>query len=89
MIENTPKMPEAFEALNRFLEQVIRVRKELGSERLWWRGQPLVGLTLKPKIFRNQDFSLAEYNHIYRFNQQAPIRYAAWPAERCHQLVLM
>lgn len=89
MKKNIPSMPEAFKAFNRLLEQVIRVREELKDERLWWRGQSLVGLALKPKIFRNQDFSLAEYNHIYRFNQQAPIRYAAWPAERCHQLVLM
>jgi len=89
MKENIPSMPEAFKAFNRLLEQVTRVCEELGDERLWWRGQPSVGLTLKPKIFRNQDFSLAEYNHIYRFNQQAPIRYAAWPAKRCHQLILM
>jgi hypothetical protein len=89
MIENTPKMPEAFKALNRLLEQVIRIREELRLEDLWWRGQPEVGLELKPKIFRKLDYPNVEYNYIHGFNRQAPIRYAAWPTERRHQLILM
>jgi hypothetical protein len=89
MKSNKPTMPKAFEALNRLLEQVLRVREELKLEDLWWRGQPYVGLALKPKIFRNLDFPVAEYNYIYGFNRQAPIRYAAWPTTRIHQLILM
>jgi hypothetical protein len=86
---NISNMPEAFKALSRLLEQVLRVREELRLEDLWWRGQPIVGLPLKPKIFRNQNFPTTEYNYIQEFNRQAPIRYASWPTARCHQLILM
>jgi len=86
---NTPRMPEAFDALRGLLEDVLRVRDDLQDERLWWRGQPVVGLPLKPRIFRNSVLPNEEYNYIHGFNQQAPIRYAAWPTTRCHQLILM
>lgn len=89
MKENIPSMPEAFKALTRLLEQVLRVREELRREDLWWRGQPVVGLAVKPKIYRKPDFPVAEYNYIHGFNRQAPIRYATWPTSKCHQLILM
>jgi hypothetical protein len=89
MAGNIPKMPEAFKALNRLFEQVLRVREELKLEDLWWRGQPEVKKPLKPKIFRKSDFNFAEYNYIHEFNRYAPIRYPAWPIVKCHQLIMM
>ena len=89
MEEGIPNMPEAFKALGRLLQEVLRVREDLRDERLWWRGQPAAGLPLKPRAFRNSDFSVAEYNNIHEFNRQAPIRYASWPTLRSHQLILM
>lgn len=82
-------MPQSFQAFKRLLEEVLKVREDLEFEDLWWRGQPEAGLPLKPRVFRKPDFNAAEYNYIFQFNRQAPIRYPTWPTVRFDQLMLM
>lgn len=82
-------MKEHFTALTNLLEKISQVYDQLGTENLWWRGQPEQGLNLIPRVFRRVHGTISELEMILNFVRQAPLRYAAWPHERPHQLLLM
>ena len=82
-------MHKSFDALTRVLESVSSVYEKLGTNRLWWRGHGEQGWNLDPKVYRNDYTPWDEYNFIYNFEQQAPVRYPNWPEDRARQLTLM
>ncbi len=81
-------MQQPFAALLEVLEHVSDVYQRLGTQDLWWRGQPEAGLMLVPKVFRSYPDG-TEFNLIANFDRQAPLRYANWPQEESHKLLLM
>jgi hypothetical protein len=78
-----------FTALTKLLEKISQVYDKFGTEDLWWRGQPEQGLKLRPRVYRNQQYTTTELELILNFERQAPLRYSAWPQDRTHQLLLM
>lgn len=81
-------MREPFAALTGVLKKISQVYKHLGTENLWWRGQPESGLKLIPRVYRGYPAG-AEFNLVMNFDRQAPLRYPAWPREKSHRLILM
>ena len=82
-------MYKSFDALTRVLKSVSSAYEQLGTNLLWWRGQAEQGWDLNPKGYRNDYTPWDEYNFIYNFEQQAPVRYPNWPQDRARQLTLM
>lgn len=82
-------MQKSFDALTRVLESVSSVYEKLGTNYLWWRGHAEQGWNLDPKVYRNNYKPWDEYNFIWTFEQQAPVRYPNWPEDRARQLTLM
>jgi len=82
-------MHKSFDALTRVLESVSSVYQKLGTPNLWWRGHAEEEWNLDPKVFRNNYTPWDEYNFIWTFEQQAPVRYPDWPEDRARQLTLM
>ncbi len=82
-------MHKSFDALTRVLKSVSSAYEKLGTNRLWWRGQAKQGWNLNPKVYRNDYTAWHEYDFIYNFEQQAPVRYPNWPDDKSRQLLLM
>ena len=82
-------MQKSFDALTRVLESVSSVYEKLGTKYLWWRGHAEQEWNLEPKVYRNNYTPWDEYNFIWTFEQQAPVRYPNWPEDRARQLTLM
>jgi len=80
---------ESFRALNDILEKISEVYDQLGTENLWWRGQPEAGLNLIPRLYRRPNPRHREINMVLNFDRQAHLRYPAWPLEKSHRLLLM
>jgi len=82
-------MHKSFDALTRVLELVSSVYGKLGTNNLWWRGHAEQEWLLDPKVYRNNYTPWDEYNFIWTFEQQAPVRYPNWPEDRARRLTLM
>jgi hypothetical protein len=82
-------MREYFKTFSSFFCEVSRIYDQLGSENLWWRGQPEQGMDLIPKLYRRRGAFVTELELTLNFERQALLRYSAWPKERSHKLLLM
>lgn len=88
-------MYKSFQALCRVLEDVSAIYEKLQTNELWWRGQSDQSWQLKPRVYRRprsldpMEARRYEFNLVWEFEQQAPIRYPGWPSDKCKQLMLM
>ena len=69
---------ETINSLQDLLSFVYKVN-EKASGQWWWRGQEESGWSLKPKVFRNENFMNNEKDRLLRFKKRAGIRHSSVP----------
>lgn len=72
---------DSINSINDLVNFIIEVNKKDFKGQWWWRGQEEMGWTLKPKVFRNDQFKFNEKARLLRFKKKAGVRHSSVPKQ--------